>query len=319
MTIDIQNALEDISCPLCGTQESRFLFSGRDKLHNLPGIFNVVSCVNCELMRTNPRPTPMGMGKYYPDNYGPYLGTQVISTEASSTFPLANFFRPLYRKIVRFNTLNFPQIVPGRLLEFGCASGSFLEWMAKCGWEVEGIEFSDTAAQAARKLGHSVHTGPLETAPNYEKPFDLIVGWMVLEHLHEPIESLKKLRQCAHKDSWLVLSVPNAGSLEFKFFNENWYALQLPTHLFHFTPQSIEIVLKAGGWKLEKIYHQRVLGNLIASIGYSLEARGLISLGGRLVSFTNNIGKWDKVLYPIAWLLSCFGQTGRMTIWAKAN
>src|SRR3546814_19345766 len=61
-------------------------------------------------------------------------------------------------------------------------------------------------------------------------PVDLIVGWMVLEHLHQPLAVLRKLRRWIQPDGWLVLSVPDAGSLEFRVFGDRWYALQLPTH-----------------------------------------------------------------------------------------
>ena len=80
--------------------------------------------------------------------------------------------------------------------------------MAAQGWHVEGIEFSEKAAQAASRLGYKVHTGSLESAPAPAHPIDLIVGWMVLEHLHDPIGCLKKLNEWASQDAWLVLSVP---------------------------------------------------------------------------------------------------------------
>src|SRR3546814_20558991 len=60
-----------------------------------------------------------------------------------------------------------------------------------------------------------------------ETPFDVVVGWMVLEHLHEPLAALKKLRRWVRQDGWLVLSVPDAGGLELKLFRDRWYALHL--------------------------------------------------------------------------------------------
>jgi 2-polyprenyl-3-methyl-5-hydroxy-6-metoxy-1,4-benzoquinol methylase len=205
------------------------------------------------------------------------------------------------------------------MLELGCASGSYLHKMAGKGWQVQGIEFSEKAAQNAINLGYNVHAGPLETAPRPDEPFDLIVGWMVLEHLHDPIGCLKKLREWAKPGAWLVLSVPNAGSLEFSIFKEKWYALQLPTHLHHFTPQTLKLALLAGGWTLEKVHHQRVLSNLIASTGYALRGRGYLNIGRKFIDFPEQAGRWNYLLYPIAWLFGLFGQTGRMTVWAKVT
>jgi hypothetical protein len=142
---------------------------------------------------------------------------------------------------------------------------------------------------------------------------------MVLEHLHDPIGGLQKLRGWAKPGASLVLSTPNTGSLGFYFFKEKWYALQLPNHLHHFTPETLGRVLQAGGWTLTKVHHQRVLTNLIASIGLVLREKGCAWLGQRLVDFPKRAGRWPYVLYPLSWVLSVFGQTGRMTVWARVK
>lgn len=226
--------LEDVPCPLGCPKNDKIILVGRDLLHSLPGEFSVVKCRNCGLLRTNPRPTPDSIGFYYPDDYGPYLGTQVLNSEAA--FGVKYLLKPLVRWIFNTKSQEIPNIVPSRMLEIGCASGAFLHQMAGRGWQVEGIEFSETAAQAANRLGYKVHAGSLENAPSPESPFELIVGWMVLEHLHDPIGCLKKLHEWASPDARLVFSIPNANSLEFQLFKDKWYALQLPTHLHHFTP-----------------------------------------------------------------------------------
>lgn len=311
--------LEEITCPLGCSKNDEVVLTGHDLLHDLPGEFTVVKCRTCGLMRTNPRPTPDTIGFYYPDDYGPYMGTRVQHARPKPTSWIKKLLRPLFRRVFNFNTTTLPTMAPGRMLEIGCASGAFLHQMAGQGWQVQGIEFSEKAAQAAAQLGYRVHAGPLETAPQPDEPFDLIVGWMVLEHLHDPIGGLQKLREWAKPGAWLVLSVPNAGSLEFLLFRDKWYALQLPNHLYHFTPHILEMVLKTSGWKMEKIHHQRVLSNLIASTGYVLRGKGYTKLGQKFIDFPER-GRWMVyALYPLAWLLSVFGQTGRMTVWARVK
>lgn len=311
--------LERANCPNgCGAGD-KLILVGHDRLHNLPGEFSLVKCRNCGLMRTDPRPTPDTMGFYYPDNYGPYLGTQVRQQQATKSSGMKKILGFLLKRFFNFHAQSLPSMTPGRMLEIGCASGGFLHQMAARGWEVEGIEFSESAAQRAALLGYPVHVGALETAPHPQESYDLIVGWMVLEHLYDPVAGLRRLREWAKPGAWLVLSVPNAGSLEFRLFKDKWYALQLPTHIHHFTPETLREILQAGGWKLKKVYHQRVLSNLIASAGYLLKDKDYVSLGEKLVAFPENSGKWPYILYPLAWLLSAFGQTGRMTIWAEVE
>lgn len=309
--------LENVSCPLGCDKGDDAVLIGRDLPHNLPGEFAVVKCRGCGLMRTTPRPTPETIGFYYPDDYGPYLGTQVRKVEHTSR--IRELLKPLVKRVFNFNTQRLPPLAPGRMLEVGCASGAFLHRMASQGWQVQGVEFSEKAAQAAAQLGYRVHAGPLETAPPPDEPFDLIAGWMVLEHLHDPVGGLQKLREWAKPGAWLVVSVPNSASLEFRLFKENLYALHVPNHLYHFTPETLGRVLQAGGWKLEMVYHQRVLSNLIASTGYVLRDKGYGSLGQRLIAFPEQAGVWNYALYPLAWLFGTFGQTGRMTVWAKVS
>jgi 2-polyprenyl-3-methyl-5-hydroxy-6-metoxy-1,4-benzoquinol methylase len=311
------NNLENVNCPLGCKIKDEIVLTGSDLLHDLPGEFTVVICRTCGLMRTNPRPTPDAIGFYYPDDYGPYLDTRVGSTRPVSA--IKKLLKPLVNRVFNLNAQKVPQLIPGRMLELGCASGSYLHHMAGQGWEVQGVEFSQKAAQAAAQLGYHVHAGALETAPHPDAPFDLIVGWMVLEHLHDPVRCLQNLREWAKPSAYLVLSIPNSGSLEFRLFKEKWYALQLPNHLYHFTPHTIDLILKASGWKLEKIYHQRVLSNLIASFGYILRDKGYAKLGQKFIDFPTSAGVWTYVLYPLAWLFSVFGQTGRMTVWARLS
>ncbi|MCI5221994.1 MAG: class I SAM-dependent methyltransferase [Candidatus Electrothrix sp. AR4] len=193
----------------------------------------------------------------------------------------------------------------------------FVPGMAGEGWYVEGIEFSDTAAQAARQAGYHVHSGSLENAPTPAYTFDLIVGWMVLEHLHDPVVSLKKMHQWAEPGAWLVLSVPNAGALEFQVFKDKWYALHLPNHLYHFTSETIGDVLKAAGWTMTKIHHQRNINNLFMSIAYSIEEKGMCSTGQFFRRLAGLSGLCCYTLFPLAWLFAIFKQSGLMTIWAR--
>ena len=307
--------LESKSCPISGTIDDEFCLKGFDRLHNLPGEFTIVKSKQSGLLRTNPRPSPRSIGYYYPDDYGPYKSSIVNDQEKKAD--------PLWKKIVNFflplNINKIPKIKAGHMLEIGCASGSFMHKMARKGWQVEGIEFSKTAAANAKALGYKVHIGTLEEAPEPENPFDLIVGWMVLEHLHDPVSSLEKLLKWSVSNGWLVLSIPNAGSLEFKIFKDSWYELSLPTHLYHFTPKTIKLLLEKSGWKLQKIYHQKVVINFFVSFGYFLSDIGIRNgISNWFINFPKRHGGIKhRLLFPFAYLLALFGQTGRMTVWAQ--
>lgn len=312
--------LEEAGCPQCGAFEYTQLFSSEDRLHNLPGKFWVVKCIKCGLMRTNPRPTASTIGFYYPDDYGPYVTT----SKSVSTGDQKN--RPLWKRLLRsimgdgsplVHALP-PELKVGNALEIGCASGSYLDVMSDLGWNVQGVEFSPAAGEIARSRGYSVYIGSLETAPNPEVQFNLIVGWMVLEHLHKPKECLKRLAQWASADARLVLSVPNCNSLLFKLCRGYEYGLQVPAHLTHFTPATLSALLEGAGWKVDRIIHQRTTSSIFGTIGFLLRDKfGLNNkLVNTLVNYDLTCGKIDYWLYPLKICLAALGQTGRMTIWA---
>jgi len=162
MNIPDNVLLENVSCPLgcAGSEENdEVILTGHDRLHDLPGDFTIVQCCKCGLMRTNPRPTPETIGYYYPDDYGPYLSTRVQQSKSSQTSYIKSLIRPLFKWFFNFNTDTLPSLKSGRLLEVGCASGSFLHRMAGQGWQVEGIEYSEKIAEIARQAGYQVHAG----------------------------------------------------------------------------------------------------------------------------------------------------------------
>jgi SAM-dependent methyltransferase len=204
------------------------------------------------------------------------------------------------------------------MLEFGCAAGAYMCRLARDGWVVEGIEYSDDVAARARSLGFSVYAGSLESAPDPPEKYDMVVGWMVLEHLHDPILALRKLRSWTRPGGWLVVSVPNAGALEFRMFKDAWCALELPRHLWHFTPQTLSKVMQLGGWNIESVHHQRIMTDAWASLGNRLHDRGYPGFITRpLRRLFGDVGYLHYPLLPVAAVLASCGQTGRMTVWAK--
>jgi 2-polyprenyl-3-methyl-5-hydroxy-6-metoxy-1,4-benzoquinol methylase len=308
--------LESRPCPLGCAPDDEPILTGRDRLHGLPGEFQVVRCSGCGLMRTNPRPTPDSMTFYYPEDYGPYTSTKVES--GSDRTSIRQRLSRLAKRLIDLRIDSLPPLPAGRMLEIGCASGSFLHRMSALGWQVHGIEFSESPAKAAQALGYQVHCGSLETAPAPPHAYDLIVGWMVLEHLHEPALALQKLHSWARPGARLALSVPNAGSWEFRFFKDAWYALQLPNHLYHLTIKTLASLLEQSGWRIEKTLHQRDLSNLVISCGYVLQDRRVLP---RIASWLIDSSKQRKgllfvALLPFAYLMSALGQSGRTTVWA---
>ena len=79
---------------------------------------------------------------------------------------------------------------------------------------------------------------------------------MVLEHLHDPILALQKLRSCARPGSCWCSPYPTRPLLSSPF--NGWHALDLPRHLCHYTLRTLATVLETDYWKMGKVFYQRV-------------------------------------------------------------
>jgi len=306
--------LEDRDCPMGCARNDERLFMARDQLHGLPGLFNVVRCRGCGLMRTNPRPTPECIGFYYPADYSPYE-TSRADVAPSNDVGAA---RRLVRSMVSGPSRAVPDIGPGRLLEIGCASGQFLLEMRNRGWHCDGIEFSEVAALRAAALGFRIHIGPVDGAPAPQVPYDLIVGWMVLEHLHEPIQTLKRLLEWTRPGGWIALSVPDLSALDFRVVGPDWYGLHIPNHLYHFTSRTATNLLRAAGWMPKRLLFHRNASTPLRSLAVLADRRGWSKLARRIRAIEH--GERAAQLRTAFHLLSGWTrQSGRITLWAQRN
>jgi len=198
--------LEDVHCPNGCHLDSSVVLVGNDRLHQMPGEFQIVRCDECGLERTNPRPTPETIGIYYPSDYMPYQSSITTAQNQSKV-------KAWFRRILGLSARQLPPVTPGRMLEVGCASGSYMEQMRNIGWRVDGIEFSESASSAARAKGFKVQASSLEDATPPTELYDVITAWMVLEHLHEPVKALTRMRGWVKPNGYLVALVPDSNSL----------------------------------------------------------------------------------------------------------
>jgi SAM-dependent methyltransferase len=309
-------ALESVACLLGCPPDDEVVVRGHDRLHDLPGEFTVVRCRRCGLLRTTPRPTPEAMGFYYPPGYGPYLSTRVDEGGPPPAPVDPRSVSALRRWIREAKTHYVPPLTPGRMLEVGCGSGAYLHEMAARGWSVEGLEFSPDAAAAARALGYPVQVGALETAVDPTAPYDLIAGWMVVEHLHDPLAGLRKLARWTRPGGWLALSTPDAAAPEFKLFGNAWYALHLPNHLYLYDQRTLRRILGQSGWQLRRVFWHDNPNNLLMSLRFWALDRGRTGLAEWLLDVAEG-RRWPRARLVFGKLLGALRASGRLTVWAQ--
>ncbi len=346
---------ETTACPLCGDARSSAVFVASDLLYGCPGEFTLARCEACRHVFLNPRPTRECIGQFYPADYGPFRGGKI----ANCKLPVANCqlsdgrkqrsgFDPRswqwLRRLVlwwidsraapipkfeisnlKSQISNFKSETPQRALELGCSHGAFLHQLRDRGWECVGIEPAAEVARRAVERGFAVRVGSLESVvasdPQAFAPssFDAVFAWMVIEHLHDPVATLRLARELLKPGGMLSFSVPNFGCWERRAFGRYWYALQLPTHLQHFTTATLHRLLETSGFELVELIHQRNVNNLVGSLGLWLRTKiPRWSLGERLIRWTDNPSTLGLcLLAPLARLLAIARQSGRLTVVAR--
>ncbi len=238
------SAIELARCALCGSDNPRLLFVGRDRLHHLPGEFKVVQCQKCSLIYLGTRPTQSAIEKFYPVDYAPYL--------SYSSF--------LHRWIRKGGLQKKRHIVRkyktcGALLDVGCATGDFLRVMS-CdnNWKLFGLEPNPEAAhQAAQIPGVDVFCGRLEDATYPSDFFSVITMWHVLEHLYDPLNALRKLRRVLKPDGVLIIAVPVLDSADAKLFGPYWSGYDVPRHLVTYSKGTLSEMLSRSGFSLLRV------------------------------------------------------------------
>jgi 2-polyprenyl-3-methyl-5-hydroxy-6-metoxy-1,4-benzoquinol methylase len=269
---------EETTCLHCGGNDPQEVITATDPLATPGGQFHIVRCRLCGLNYTNPRPTEGSIAQFYPADYC----CHDLRPRKSRSW-LARWRAPLERAVLQTyygyptqgaagpaklcgwlgraairsphrRTEWIPFRGEGRLLDFGCGAGAFLQRMRALGWRVEGLDVSADVAQAVeRQKGIRVHAGTLPHPDLAGRSFDAITMWQALEHVHRPRETLRAAGALFRPGGLLLVSVPNFESWSFDRFGRDWFGLELPRHLTHFTPSTLQTMLSAEGFDLVKL------------------------------------------------------------------
>ena len=138
----------------------------------------------------------------------------------------------------------------GALLDVGAGTGAFSNAMQQAGWKLTALEPDETARKnAAAKYGLLLQ--PADTLFQLDAAeFDAITMWHVLEHVHNLHGYLEQFYKLLKPGGRLVIAVPNYTSYDAKSYGEYWAAYDVPRHLYHFSPKSMEMLGKSKGFVL---------------------------------------------------------------------
>jgi 2-polyprenyl-3-methyl-5-hydroxy-6-metoxy-1,4-benzoquinol methylase len=228
-------------CNLCGKGSFQTVEDGERP-------FLVLKCLGCGLVFVDPLPESAFLATHYDAGYyADWLGKQ-------KTRRLRMWERRL-RDIDR----NTPK---GRLLDVGCAAGTFLYLAQKGGWRISGTEYSPYAASFARDLLQTdIFCGDLTEAPFADSLFDVVTLWHVLEHVTDPTRCLQTVYRLLKPSGLLVIAVPNVQDylMRIAYRIVKGRPLRLfsrgdrEIHLYHFSAETLQRYLWKTGFHCRKL------------------------------------------------------------------
>lgn len=203
--------------------------------------FSVLSCPSCGLGVT--APAVADLARYY----GPrYWGARHGFTAEYCA----------WRRVQLLSSM--ARLPPGsRVLDFGSGDGNFLRRASREGWVSFGLEASFLPENNAPG-GYEVFTNLDDVRSR--GPFDAITLWHVLEHLPDPVATLRELEAMLTPKGVIVIAVPDAQGVQAETLGADWMHLDVPRHLFHFGRKSLDRLLTRSGfapfrwWKHEFEY-----------------------------------------------------------------
>jgi 2-polyprenyl-3-methyl-5-hydroxy-6-metoxy-1,4-benzoquinol methylase len=236
-------------CLACGGSAASTVFESHG--------FEIRRCHHCGHGRTVLDET-FDPSTYYSESYFQGGVVDGYSDYQGSSEALRLEFRRIVRDILPFSRR-------GRLLEFGCAYGFFLDEAAPHFAHVHGIEYSEAAARACRDRKLDVRTGPV-AEELLDGLYDTVVGLDVIEHVEDPHDTLKVLADHMPRAGVLVLTTGDWGSPMARLMGRRWRLMTPPQHLSFFTAKSLTTLLARIGLDVVSLSYpwKRVPLSLIA-------------------------------------------------------
>jgi SAM-dependent methyltransferase len=161
----------------------------------------------------------------------------------------------------------------GKILDIGAGSGSFLASMKALGWDPYGVDISPEAVERARGLGAKMFLGEVQNASFPERFFDVITLRAVLEHVHQPVETLRAVHRILKDQGMVYIVVPNIASLNFRLFGRFWYALEAPRHLYAYSPNVMRRLARKTEFEVLSMRFRSSTRGLRASLQYWYDDR----------------------------------------------
>ncbi len=218
------------SCIICSSIKNRLLF--RQKNEYLGAEYIVSECVNCGFINQNPAWKEECYNNLYTDHVYDPTNHKFYPYQVERYRSVASAIeRLLLRQNIR------------RVLDFGCYDGSFIEWVKKFTYWGKNVDLVGYDIYLKNIPEKSFFYNSLKKLEDREGKFDLVIMNHVLEHIHNPLGTLRSIKNKLLKDnSHILIEVPDVSFLREGDISPAYYQ-----HINYFTPHTISALGNKAG------------------------------------------------------------------------
>lgn len=232
-------------CPVCNSEGVEYKLSVKDYTVSKE-LFEIWECADCTVRFTQDIPSADAIGPYYQS--AEYVSHS--NTKKGLINKLYHWIRSITLRSKKKMVSHFTDLNTGTLLDVGAGTGAFVAMMQKSGWNIRGLEPDETARKNAKDEFRV--TLELPSALYNQPPghYDAITMWHVLEHVHDLHGYLSAFQRILKEKGTLFIAVPNYTSDDAAIYKEYWAAYDVPRHLYHFSPNSMDILVEQHGMQV---------------------------------------------------------------------
>jgi 2-polyprenyl-3-methyl-5-hydroxy-6-metoxy-1,4-benzoquinol methylase len=277
-------------CPLCDSPGTPKYTGMRDRLYSAPGTWTLARCSNarCGLLWLDPMPLTEDLHIAYQQYFTHAEASEsqaqprlpwLVRTPLRAVRKLLMALGSIGRDVRMLNHFGLENAPPGRILELGAGDGGRVKRLREKGWEVDAQDV-DPHAQVFRLAGQGVriHRGPLESLDLPPHAFDVIGMNHVLEHLPDPVGTLRRCAALLKPGGKVVAITPNTDSLCARVYGFSWMALEPPRHLHLFNARNLADLARQAGYASATVQPTGANGAGVALGSRHIRATGRFNL-----------------------------------------
>lgn len=161
-----------------------------------------------------------------------------------------SYFESLASKRAADLRANIDHLQDKSLLDIGCSLGEFLNAVKKDCATVKGQDTASGVIEYAERIYDiEIHDSLADFVP---EEFDIVTAFHVIEHVDDPHQFIEHIAKFIKPGGWINIRTPNIGSLTGQASGRNWPGISIE-HTQLFTPRSLEILLRQGGFENIKL------------------------------------------------------------------